>query len=368
MKNSLRRLTALIRRDVARALIAVPAAVAGMQASLPVAPATASESNAAASPAADELSAGDRLLVEAVARLERRPSVAAGLRHQTTINRQQLYGAGSYWQQGAGDDLRVRLELQIGPEIRLSQISNGRFLWLDRVLPTGRTVTRVDLRKLRSDPVLAAGRYEEIRPGQANWSPAQNDMISRCGGVPRLLVALRDNFTFFPPQAMRLVAPESAGAASQPYFAVVGRWRSDKLAALVGDRESRIESQIRRGESREPEGAASIPDRLPGEVLLLFGQADLFPYRVEYRRMESLLAAGMNAPPPVYQLSRQPTAVLEFSEVAFDVPIAPSQFDYVPPNVDWVDHTAALLEKLRRERQQDVAVRADQPPLNQPVR
>ena len=361
MKNSLRCLTALTGLYVASALIALPASVAGTQASLPAGPTTASESNAAASPAADGHSAGDRLLVEAVTRLERRPSVAAGLRHQTTINSQQLYGSGSYWQQGAGDDLRVRLELQIGPEIRLSQISNGRFLWLDRVLPTGRTVTRVDLRKLRSDPVLAAGRYEEIRPGQANWSPAQNDMISQCGGVPRLLVALRDNFTFFPPQAMRLVAPDSAGAPSQPYFVVVGRWRSDKLAALVGGRESSAESRV-------PEGAASTPDRLPGEVLLLFGQADLFPYRIEYRRLESSLGAGTNAPPPVYQLSNRPTAVLEFSDVAFDMPIAPSQFDYVPPNVDWVDHTAALIEKLRRERQQDVAARADQPPLNQPVR
>jgi hypothetical protein len=50
------------------------------------------------------------------------------------------------------------------------------------------------------------------------------------------------------------------------------------------------------------------------------------------------------------------------------VPIAPSQFDYAPPNVDWVDHTALLIEKLRRERQQGVAARGDQVPVTQPVR
>jgi hypothetical protein len=304
---------------------------------------------------------GDRLLVEAGTRLEQRPSVTARLRHQTLINGQQLYGAGSYWQQGTGDDLRVRLELQIGREMSSSQISNGRFLWLDLVLPTGRTVTRIDLRKLRSDPVLAAAQYEGIRPGQANWSPAQDSMISQCGGVPRLLVALRDNFTFYPPQAMRLVASEPGGAASQPYFAVVGRWKRDKLAVLVMDQQSAADAQAQ-------QTTAWVPDRMPQEVLLLFGQADLFPYRIEYRRVESSRAGEPTVPPPVYQLSNRPTAVLEFSDVAFDVPIAPSQFDYVPPNVDWVDHTALLIEKLRRERQQDVAARADQAPSTQPVR
>jgi hypothetical protein len=107
---------------------------------------------------------------------------------------------------------------------------------------------------------------------------------------------------------------------------------------------------------------------LPQEVLLLFGQADLFPYRIEYRRPEPPPAGGGNDPAPVYQLSGRPTAVLEFSNVAFDVPIAPSQFDYAPPNVDWVDHTAALIEKLRRERQQEVATRSEPASAAQPVR
>jgi hypothetical protein len=299
--------------------------------------------------------------VEAATRLERRPGVTARLRHQTAINGQQLYGIGSYWQQGVGEDLRVRLVLEIGGGIRLSQVSNGRFFWTDRVLPTGRSVTRVDLRKLRSDPVLAAARYEEVRPGQANWSPAQNDMIAQCGGLPRLLVALRENFAFYPPQAMRLVAPEAAGAAGVPYFAVVGRWKRERLAALMESQESKVESQ-------EPETVTPIPERLPEEVLLLFGQADLFPYRIEYRRLDSSLGSTANVSQPIYQLSNRPTAVLEFSDVAFDVPISPSQFDYAPPNVDWVDHTAALIEKLRRERQQDIATRADQAPAIQPVR
>src|SRR5688572_4832709 len=124
MKNSLRRLTALAALFVARAVIAEPAIAAGTQAAVPSEVGTGS-APAAVSRGTDQLTAGDRLVVEAASRLERRPSVTARLRHQTAIDGEQLYGVGSYWQQGTGNDLRVRLELQIGREISLSHVANG---------------------------------------------------------------------------------------------------------------------------------------------------------------------------------------------------------------------------------------------------
>jgi hypothetical protein len=359
MKNSLRCLTALATLCAMRALVAAQAAAVAQDTSSVAR--TVSETTAAVSNPGDAISVGDRLLREAAARLERRASVTARLRHQTSIHGQVLYGVGNYWQQGAGDNLRVRLALQIGREAALAQISNGRFLWVDRMLPTGRTVTRVDLRKLRSDPVLAASMFDGIRPGQANWSPAQSDVAAQIGGLPRLLASFKDNFSFFPPQAMRLVAAGDSNSAGQPFFAVVGRWRSAKLAQL-------IERQGSTGGGAEAGEALSVPDRLPHEVLLLFGQADLFPYRVEYRRLEVPHGSKLETVPPAYQLSNRPMSVLEFSDVTFDVAIAPSQFDYTPPDVDWLDQTAAVIEKLRRERQQDVAARAGQEAQATPVR
>ena len=81
-------------------------------------------------------SVGDKLLVQAATMLERRASVSARLRHQAFLRGNQIYGIGSYWQQGSGAELRVRLELQIaGQEASLLQISNSRFLWIDRHLP-----------------------------------------------------------------------------------------------------------------------------------------------------------------------------------------------------------------------------------------
>ena len=90
-------------------------------------------------PSASESPPGNQLLIQAAAQLERRASVTAKLRHQVALGGQQLYGVGSYWQQGSGEELKVRLELQIaGQEAQLLQVCNSRYMWLDRRLPTGR--------------------------------------------------------------------------------------------------------------------------------------------------------------------------------------------------------------------------------------
>jgi hypothetical protein len=285
--------------------------------------------------------------MESVSRLERRRSVTARLRHQVLIGGQQLYGAGFYWQEGRGDELKIRLELQIaGQESRLLQVSNSRFQWLDRSLPTGRTISRVDLRQLRA--VLAANKAREVRPGEASWSPAQTDITINSGGLPRLLAALSENFTFLPPQAMRLVPALGQEPTGAPYFAVVGHWRSEKLAALLELQQPTVDSQQSNSERQ-------IPDRLPQEVLLLVDQVDLFPFRIEYRSIETRRTGDITGRAVPYQLSTRPLVVLEFTEVAFDVPIAAGHFDYAPPHVDWVDHTATAIEKLRNQEQKSIA-------------
>jgi hypothetical protein len=100
---------------------------------------------------------------------------------------------------------------------------------------------------------------------------------------------------------------------------------------------------------------------MPEEVLLLVGQADLFPYRIEYRRLETPQSSG-DGPPIPYQLSVHPMVVLELTDVVFDSQIAAGQFDYMPGDADWVDQTTAILQRLRQERQAQVATRpaADQ--------
>jgi hypothetical protein len=308
-----------------------------------------------ASSATTTVSPGDRLVVQVVNQFDRHNSVAAHLRHRSSIGGVELHGVGNYWQQGSGETLRVRLELKFANQegCSLLQVSNRGILWVDRQLPSGRTVTRYNLRQLRVDPVLSAGDLESIQPGEASWSPMQPELSSHSGGLSSLLAALGDHFTFLPPQAMRLALapPITEQPTNIPVFAVVGHWKPAKLAELTS-----ADQKLESGNS-ESETSPRLPARLPREVLLLVGQADLFPYRIEYRRQETSLATSGDGNVAPYQLSANPLVVLELSDVAFDLPIDGGQFDYNPKDVEWVDQTAKLRERLRKQRQAEVAGR-----------
>ena len=296
--------------------------------------------------------------------LERRASVAARLRHQVAVSGQELFGVGSYWQQGSGEERKVRLELQIaGGDAQLLQVYNGRDLWIDRRLPTGRSVVRYDLRKVRLDTVLAPPELDKLDAGKANWSSIQPLLSAHSGGLPSLMAALAENFDFLPPQPMRLAIepPVSAQRTNVPVYAMVGQWKPEKLAALIAKTEDSAKETTEKKKSKPPK----IPERLPQEVLLLVGQADLFPYRIEYRQLETPTIAsppnsgeGQGEGVIPYQLSVHPLVVLEMSDVVFDAPIAAGQFDYTPGDADWVDQTAGLIERLRRQRQEQVATRS----------
>jgi hypothetical protein len=283
-------------------------------------------------------------VLQAAIQLERRDSVTARLQHKVNLDGFQLTGVGSYWQQGRGDSLRVRMELRIvGQQSSLLQVSNGRFLWTDLRLPTGRDVSGVDLRQLRSDPSWSRAE-NELPPGQASWSPMQPELVTTTGGLPALLASLGSHFTFMAPQAMRLTfsPPLVEETTSVPVFAVVGHWKAEKLSELLSTDKEKIDKENDDGEHKE----LPVPSRLPREVLLLVGQADLFPYRIEYRR-EISVAPGTSVP---YQLSSAPMVVLELSDVAFDSPIAASQFDYSPGDTKWDDRTAERLDQLHSKR------------------
>lgn len=295
--------------------------------------------------------------MRSASQLERRASICARLRHQVAVNGQELYGVGSYWQQGSGEDLKVRLELQLaGQDAKLLQVSNSRFLWIDRRLPTGRNVIRYDLRQLRADPALSPPDLDKLDPGKANWTAIQPLLLAHSGGLPSLLASLAENFNFLPPQPMRLaIEPPAGGQPSNvAVFAIVGQWKQDKLAALIAKTDDPAKEAVSKKK------ATKIPERIPQEVLLLVGQADLFPYRIEYRQLETPVATNPDGPPIPFQLSTHPLVVLELSDVVFDTAIPAGQFDYTPGDADWVDQTATLLERVRRQRPDQVATRSDQ--------
>jgi len=202
--------------------------------------------------------------------------------------------------------------------------------------------------------------FDKLDPGKANWAAVQPLLTGHAGGLPNLLESLRENFVFMPPQAMQLEMQQPNGAApiKMSVFAVVGQWKPERLTALLAktDEPPPDPKAAQKSKKQKPN---PIPERLPQEVLLLVGQADFFPYRIEYRRLET----PNDGQPVAYQLSAHPLVVLNLSDVVFDSPVAAGQFDYSPGDADFVDQTASILEKLRHSRQSQLASR----PANSPV-
>jgi hypothetical protein len=162
---------------------------------------------------------------------------------------------------------------------------------------------------------------------------------------------------------MRLASQSGADSqpASIPVFAIVGHWRPQCLARLI------TKDDVPAPTGQEPtaggtENPNNVPARLPEEVLVLVGQSDLFPYRIEYRKLQTPIAANQSGTPIPYQLSTNPMVVLELTDVVFDVPIEDTgKFDYAPGDVEWTDQTATVLERLRQQRNEQLAGRSATP-------
>ncbi len=341
MKNKLPALTAVALLAVG-AILGFRSLQRGDQVRSNTAP-TASTGEPATAPALP--TAGDQLMVQARLALERRVSVTARIRYQAALNGRSLAGFGGYWQQGRGDSMHMRFELRVNHEdTSLLQVSDGRFIWSDQRVPAGRTITRLDLGKVRSESKHDDEEFEDLGSGRIRIAPPEPDLANRTGGLPKLLMVLSDCFAFQAPQSRRgtPAQPLEGLPASLPVFAVVGRWKPDVLAHFVP----------------EGKGLEALTERLPQEVLLLFGQADLFPYRIESRQLfPAPAAAATPEPSAAFQLSSDPLMLLELSAVSFDSQVPAGQFDYAPGQENWNDLTAEYIDALKQEREKRMARR-----------
>src|SRR5262245_8219509 len=146
----------------------------------------------ATAPTGEAIPPGDRLIQQVIAQLERRETITARLRYHVSLDDRRLDGAGGYWQQGSGDTLRVRLELRVAEQTNLLQVSTGRVLWTDLTLPSGRAVSKVDLRQLRNFAERSEPGFEDVGPGQATWSPVRPELTAQSGGLPGLMSSLQE--------------------------------------------------------------------------------------------------------------------------------------------------------------------------------
>ena len=265
---------------------------------------------------------GDQFLAEVLATLQRRPSVAARLRHKSRLHEVALTGSGKYWQRGAGNQRVTRWEMQTqvaGKTASYVQVFDGNHLWTDRTLPSGRKVHRLDVGRLQSRRRIAAVATRSLKT-EAQWEPDIAAAEGQ-GGLAEMLADAMRRFTFAPPRATQL-----NGLA---VYALVGKWRRAEL--------ERLWPELANGNDTH-----TWPRQLPHHVLLLVGQNNLFPYVVEHRRVEDAeRAAGATGDRP----TRDPLLRYELYEVQFAAAMDDSLFEFKPGDVQWSDETSLVLER-----------------------
>ena len=264
-----------------------------------------------ASVTAAQTTGGQRLMARAGRVLADHTAVSARIRYRTDLFDQQLVGSGNYLQQRAGNDIFLRLELRIqaGDEVtRLQQVCDGRFLWLRRDLLQDSSLTRIDL--------------QQVRTAIAEQGDIPSALVFRqllsLGGLPGLMDQLEVHFRFAEPRPVELYGISM--------WLVSGTWSQEPRG------------QIATGQGDRTDG---LPKHVPDEVLVLLGQDDLFPYRIEYRKSETPAIAGSSATEAARSI-----VTMELFEVQIGMEIDPLNFVFQPGDIQVEDRTASLIEQL----------------------
>jgi hypothetical protein len=258
--------------------------------------------------AQDQRPPADAVLRSAIEALQRYETVVAKVRQRADLLSRRIVGSGRYVQGPVRYNL-VRLELSLQVEDRASallQVCDGKQLWTHRD-QWGQT----KLACLDAQRILAAM--------QTNDAARQRAAVSglALGGLPRMLHELERSFRFEEAQPSKL--------ASLNVRVLVGRWHPERLALLMPDQAG----AIRAG---QPADLARLPDHAPDQALVYLGRDDLFPYRIEYRRVSS----GADVAPRTLM-------ALEFYEVQVNSAVDPLQFVYNPGTARYTDETDAYL-------------------------
>ena len=264
----------------------------------------------AQAPAQAPATGGQEGLVEVLRTVQSHTSISARLRHQARLFEQTQAGSGYYWQKGTGDDLRTHWEMKTqiaGKTASYVQVFDGKHLWTDRRLPSGRQVRRLDVARLES----------LSRMGSSPLPPTVGQ-----GGLAQMLSDLMLKFEFQKPRTTQL--------GGKRVYAFVGLWRSEQLQKIWPD-------SVRLTHEEPP----PWPEQIPHHALVLVGQ-NKFPYLLEQRRSsDAYLANSVTGLRPV----QDPLLRYEIFEVKFAQDIDQARFEFKDV-VDFKDETSLLLQQL----------------------
>ena len=267
----------------------------------------------------------NRLLEQAILTLESRHSIEATIRYKADLFGHKPIGLGVYQELRAGSgldhELRYRYELRTQVDDQpssLVQVCDGRYLWTYCDLGGGRSLSRIDVLRVRE----ALENMSDI-----SVSGDLGD-LSELEGLSKLLRGLHAAFEFSLVGQTRL-------AGQLAVWKLRGQWRREKLAHALPNEQL----------AGEPPDLTKLPGHLPDHVLLFLGKADGFPYRIQYRRRESERQPAADA------ASDRSILTMEFFGVNLNASIDPARFVYHPPgDLECSDETAEYLKSLGADR------------------
>lgn len=255
---------------------------------------------------------GQQLVEAAIRRSAAHATVSAKLRIRTRLMEQLLVGSGEYAQLRSSNGLLLRLELSIqagGKATSVKQVCDGRDLWMHWRLGDAEQLQHVDLARVERELADAPSALQARNP----------TATLATGGLPKLLTQLAENFDF------GRAAPEAGELSNVAIWTAVGAWKPERLAALVPEACTDGKPHLDR-----------LPDQLPHQITIRFGQSDLFPYQLVFERWR------------VHGEQRElvPMVIVEFYEVLLGGELDPRQFDYRPQQLNVVDRTESFLQTL----------------------
>jgi len=256
------------------------------------------------------------LLEAAIRSVEGQRSISARIRQRAELFGHQLLGSGRYLEvrQAAVPLIRLELKIQVAEQITsLVEVCDGRFLWTYRKVLDSESLDYVD----------AVRASEALERAGAGSGRVGSGPVPGLGGLSRLLRGLAAAFQFTSAQQGRV--------GDLAVWKIEGGWRPELLLKLLPKQKDRIQEQ-------RPVDLSRLSEHLPDRVVLLFGQEDLFPYRIDYCR-DALPKQSRGEPPAAHTL-----VTIEFFEVACNVPIPAGQFVYNPGTGERADRTEEFLQ------------------------
>jgi hypothetical protein len=286
------------------------------------------------------------LIADSIRRLSARRSITAKTRQGAKLFGRELVGSGSF-AQGPTASRLVRYDLQLlmkNRAVTRLQVSDGQYLWIVDDVKGEQDIERIEVDRLvtafQAEKASAADGAGAV---EAAAVAAPRELA--LGGIARLMASLDKSFEF------SAVVPSQLGNVA--VYAVEGAWKPAILGRAMPDQFVKV------SQGQGTYDTSALRGHIPNQVVVFLGVDDLFPYRIEYRRVQSggrEAASGSSsstgsaggtpagAGPANYEL----LSYIDFFEVRFDVFFDPHLFTFSPGTRPYIDITESYLAKQKK--------------------